>query len=323
MTKISTGLNAVKALQRFSAVRPIDSKMWMLLFMLLCFINLTAANKQVASEADVFVKIQCPAEGYVGQPIPYEIFLYSDSENIADIKVIRQPSFSAFQAIEGEGDGSRAQKVTVKGKKYWRWNVGRTFLLTATAGNFDVKGGEYVVFLPKEVIVNDFFFGSMRSVEYDRIPISAPDVKIKIRDLPGRYKGSDLPIGDFSVVAWLPPGDISAGNDAIAIIKISGEGMLRNREIPDISGIFEGVARLKNVERADNIVQKDGRLHSEIVLECHFVPNDDKGEIGAFSFSFFDIKSGKMKTVTTEPQPWNNADEYTPVDKSKLKIMGI
>ncbi|MDE7380551.1 MAG: hypothetical protein K2N03_00295 [Muribaculaceae bacterium] len=294
----------------------------LLIYVVFLSFNILGKEKD---EVSVFLEVELKSNGYVGETLTYNINLYSTSQEISDITETRPFGVSDFKMIKGNVERLSDNKVKVKGKQYYKWNIGRYFIIPEKKGYFTVKGGEYEVFFPVVKIVEDPWWGRRKSVVYDSFVLKAPDKKIKISPLPTNIKGENFSgaVGDFSVVSWLPPGTISKGKEAVAIIKISGNGLLENVEFPSLSQVFAENCKLKSIDRRENLSQENGNLVSEVVLECLFIPTSDKGETSVFQFSFFNPYTKKYQTVSTEPQPWNNSDEYTPVDKSKLQIIEI
>lgn len=259
----------------------------------------------------------------MGQSLTYDVNLYTNSSDIAEVKIAVRADFNGFDVTSGKAT-SRRENVKLKNKEYYKYNIGKYFLVAEQEGNLKIEGGSYYAYIGHQVVVNDYFFGATRRMQYEKIEVKAPSSKIKIKSLPKNspeeFSGA---IGDFTITAWLPPGHIIAEKEALAIVKISGEGFLADAEVPGIKSIFGKDAKMKEIRRSDNLNQKEGRLNSEVILECTFIPLSGKGELGGVRFVFFDPNKGKFRTVESEPLVWNNEDEFTPVDKSKLKVLGI
>lgn len=292
-----------------------------LLFIITVFCSGVVCGAENNPRPDIFIKVEMPDEGYVGQALKYDVLLYSSIE-LADANIVRSPNFGGMSATSGQTSG-RPTTITIKHKNYYRYNIGKVFLKPSEAGTYKILGGDYEVYVAHQVVTNDFFFGPTRRTQYEKFNVHAPDTKIKIKNLPTKvpenFSGA---VGSFEVISWLPPGHINADKDALAIVKISGNGFLSEAEVPSIKSLFGKDARMKEIRRSDNVTQKEGDLNAEIILECTFIPHSTEGELGAISFTFFDPEKGKFRTVTTEPLIWNS-DEYTPIDKSKLKVLGI
>lgn len=297
----------------------------LLILLLIYPFDSNAGTSDDYEKIDAFVEVSLPSSGFVGESIVYDVFFYCTSSEVSDLQLNVSPGFGTLQTITGTSSNKNVPVVKKKGKSYYKWNAGRYFIIPDKAGSFTITGGKYVAYIPHERVVRDPWWGLRRVVDYEKISIVSEDKKIKFRPLPDVSNRLDFSgaVGEYSVVAWLPPGKISKDSEALAIIKVSGFGYLKDVEFPGLKDVFTGDSRLKKIERKEEITQRDGKLYSEIIFECSFIPLVEKGEIEEFSFCFFDTKSGKYRTVVTEPQPWNNEDEYTPVDKSKLQIIEI
>lgn len=295
------------------------------LILFYCGTSKLCATSESEKSVSSFMEAEISSSGYEGECLVYDIFLYSTSDEISNITTIKNPDFGSLTTFKGTVSNVGAQKIKKKGKLYNKWNVAKYFVESGEKGTFKINGGEYEIFLPYVVFVDDPWWGRRRSTKYDRLKLSVPEVSFKVKPIPLSSAPKDFSgaIGDFSVISWLPPGIIAKDREAVAIIKVSGYGILSNIEFPGLKSVFTGDSRLKEIDRRENITQKDGKLYSEILFECSFIPIKEKGETNEFEFTFFNPATGKFKTVKTEPQPWNNEDEYTPVDKSKLKIIEI
>lgn len=285
---------------------------------------LMAKSSQIENEGSAWIKIETPKEAFVGECVSYDVVLYSKSPNISNVKIIEYPGFGEFKASLGQLRYT-IQRVTIKSEEYYKCTIARFFLDATDSGNVSIKGGRYQISIGEEILQEDFFWGPFKSMRYKAMILTSPDTKIKVKNLPSlnSKKFFSGAVGDFNVVAWLPPGNILLDKEAIAIIKISGFGLLKDISTPDIKNMFGSTARLKNVKRSDNLVQKDGRLFSEIILECSFIPISSVGELSPFHFTYFNPDKRKYITISSEPLLWNNEDEYSPEDMSKVKTIGI
>lgn len=266
------------------------------------------------------IKIQATANktGFVGEAITYEVSLLSTSREVANVKVIKPTLVSDdLILIKGVSHSNSPEIIEDKGKKYYKWVIQRDFLIPKLPGKTTVGGASYLVFLPVEKIVNHPFWGITRSVEYDEIPAVSNSIELKISSLPDNSKKNFFVgcVGDFTVKAWFPPGRIYAKTDAYVVFSVSGYGSLKNFKVPNLNKLFTNNCHLKEVSQNEEQIQRNGRLYSEIVLTCKFVPEDNEFEISPLDLTFFSPESKKYYTVSTETLKW----ESSPTQNSNYK----
>lgn len=274
---------------------------------------------QNASSPEIKVVASVQKTGYVGESMPYIIYLESTSPNIADVRLVKNPEMpSEFTRLRGAANSSRPDVLKEKGKTLYRWIISREFLKSDKVGKYTIPGGKYVVFIPHERIVNHGFWGHQRVVDYEEIEVSANSVSVKIDNLPALKGENDFSecVGEFVIESWFPPGKIYEGNEAYAIFTISGYGSLENLKIPNMSKLFSEGCYLKEVEQNDSQTQRDGKLFSEITLTCKFVAVKDEFEISPLCMKFFSPEKKTYYDICSEALHWTN--EPTKKEDSSL-----
>lgn len=259
------------------------------------------------SARDVFIKVDCPAKAYVGQAIPYAVYVYSTDPEIGNVSMLRMPDFGSLEILQGQAMAS-AETVAVKGKTYYRWNISRNFIVPSQPGSFSVAGALYDVSIGERIVYNDPFWGRRSSMRYTDVEVSAPDINIKVKKLPDAPSGYSDAVGEFSVETTIPPGRITRGSDAVAIVRISGYGLLGDADVADISRAFAKGGKFKSATPSKNIIQRDGRIYSELLLECVFTPREDLGVVDPVSFVYFDPDKGCYRTAKSEAVNWQTTD---------------
>lgn len=240
----------------------------------------------------------------VGGLVLYEVAVISP---ISSISLMRMPSANVWGALHAKGIGSDASMshVRIKGKDMYRAVIARYWLSSSEAGRFKVPSGEYVIGVAKERLVRDPFFGAMRSSYYEPVKLLSPSLDLKVESLPKPpasfpFSGA---VGEFEVSVWIPEGYIAAGQEAVAVVTVSGKGSLEGVEIPSLQGAFSSDARLKSVSEERSQYVREGELWSEIELEVTFVPHPDAegvSRIGPVEFGFYSPEKGKYVRVASE-----------------------
>ena len=265
--------------------------------------------KEVDDDPEVKVYVEVEKEGYVGQPLEYRVMLASTSRNIADVRVASWPNISlGCNVVKGAVNNQKPVEKKEKGKTWYVWTVMRNFIIPEKEGKFEIGEGEYVVFVPFERIVNDFFWGARRMVDYDEIIAKSGKASFKVSNLPEKGRPQDFSgcVGNFTIEGWFPPGEIRVGKEAIVVFRISGFGSLENLKLPNIARSFTDGCSLREIDQNENISQKNGRFFSEVTLTCRFTPETADGEIKPIEIVFFNPDTKKYETVGSEPLKWNN-----------------
>lgn len=155
-------------------------------------------------------------------------------------------------------------------------------------------------------MVNDPFWGRVRSQKVEDFKVGVKSAKIKVKSLPSvpadvDYSGS---VGSFTIETVLPKGDIFIGEEATAYVVLKGRGMLEESTLPAYREAFTQGMKLKSVSesRDESFDHSTGEMVSEIRLECTFVPTERDGVvIGEITFGYFDPKIKEYKTAKSKP----------------------
>lgn len=250
---------------------------------------------------DIIVTARIEKSGYVGEALVYEVRLESRYRNIANVELIKNPAFpNKMKQIRGVTSNSSPEIIKRKGETYYSWVIGRNFIIPSEKGKYKITGGRYVAFIPKERIVDDFFWGKRRVYDYEEVQLSCNDVDFKVNELPKGNDSFSEAVGDFKVSAWFPRGEIYKDNEAYVVFKISGYGSLENLKIPNMYRLFNKGCTLKEVEEREEKMQRNGKLYSEIELICTFIPKENNFEISQMCISFFNPEDKKYYDSCSE-----------------------
>lgn len=270
------------------------------------------ASKGKSVEADgkdeegIFIRTAVSSsKTVVGSMVLYEVAVISPT---TDISILESPSHLNWGglSVKRVAADSEFSIVDIKGKKHYKAVIARYWVTASEPGRFSIPGGEYVIGQVKERIVRDPFWGNMRSSYYEPVNLNAPSLSLKVETLPSVPTGFPFSgaVGDFDVSVWIPEGYISAGQDAIAIVSITGQGDLSEVEIPSVQEAFGAQARFKSLSVEKTNFVKDGKLCSEMELEVTFVPHPDGDgncTIGGVTFGYYSPTASKFLKTTSDP----------------------
>lgn len=275
-------------------------------------------------QPELRVSAEIKKSAVVGEALVYEVRLLSSTPQVSDVRVVQAPSFpDGVKVIRGTVGGNRPSRVKEKGKEWYSWVIARDYVIPESAGKFSVGEGRYVVFLPVDRIVDHGFWGRRRVVEYEEVPVASKSVAFKVSALPSA-KGSSLEfagcVGSFKVEGWFPPGRIVPGSEAYAVFTISGYGSLADLRLPNLYRIFGSGCSLREVEQDERVLQRDGRLFSEVTLTCRFLPEAEEFTVEPLRLRFFNPESGTYYEAASDPLQWTGHPSVKKTDTPKDAI---
>lgn len=283
------------------------------------FIQASAASKK---DAEVFLKVECPTTVYVGQYVPYAVYLYAESgESVLSCDPLRVAGVQVLPHLKGN-TYEQAEKIKYKGKNYVRYNISMFFLVPDEAGKYKIRGGLYNVTTGWDTGRYDFWGNRNYSID-QRLRLEAPDIEIKVKPRgksPDNFSGA---IGEYEISCTIPPGNITTGIPAIAVFTIKGYGSLNDASMPDVENAFDGNAEVKNVRRNNDVYQKGSRIYSEVTLTVTFIPEETYGEISPMEFTFFDVSKGKYRTVKSDKTDWKASREIEKPSGERMPAVEI
>ncbi|MDE7180037.1 MAG: hypothetical protein K2N88_02415 [Muribaculaceae bacterium] len=243
---------------------------------------------------------------YEHQPVTATVMLYTEFPEIAYIsrRSDLQLDKGEFEVLRQVNIRRKPERKEIKGRQYYAVPL-ETFVISfPEAGNYSLTLPTYEVGLSEPVIVDDPFWGRVRSSRTVKHYPSASKQSVKVRKIPrsNNKDGFAGSVGEFSIRTELPPGDIFAGEEAVALLIISGPGTISTDEMPEYRSAFSDGVRLKSVSDERKELFADGRMVTEFVLEMIFIPESEKNaEIGPVSFRFFNTASGKFEVIQSDP----------------------
>lgn len=276
----------------------------------LSVLNLSARTRVAEGEADepeLFIQsVSSRSDVYEREAMPVVVTLFSTSPDVASAAMLNEPSlhdgeFSTFQKIEPAG---RSYTKVIDSKKYYCFPLYACMVSFADKGKYKFEGGKYNIGISIPTIVNDPFWGKVRSSRIINKEISANELKINVKRMPDVPSNIDFTgsVGQFMVETIVPKGDIIANREAVAYIVVRGSGIIEEQTLPQYHKAFSGGLRLKSVSESRNEYFDNGKLVSELQLECTFVPETvNDFQIGEASFDYFDPVDKKFKSAKSKP----------------------
>lgn len=256
------------------------------------FIRMNVSKRSVYEQEGILVtfKLYAAANAPLPQPVDYKF-----------------PDFEKFLVQEIELPEQRQWGLeNYNGKNYRTVILRQDVIYPQQSGTISIKGTEMdvVVQIPVQQRARSIFdvFDNYRKVN---IQLTSPPVNIEVKPLPsGKPASFSGGVGEFTMSSSISSNNIKA-NEAVTItVKINGTGnmkLVRNPEVkfPNDFEIFDPNPTLNTRTTAAGV---SGTKTIEYMAIPRF---GGEFEIPPISFSYFDLKNGTYKTITSEAYKLN------------------
>ncbi len=258
---------------------------------------------QIASDDILIRTIVSRRSLYKGEPMRATIKLYSRVA-IAGSEGEKMPTFNGFWSQEIPRSGAnQTQRETYNGKVY-ETQVLRDYILYPQQSGELVIGGANMDIIAQVIVQSrniDPFFGGGHEVYNVRRSISAPEIKIDVKNLPaGAPSSFSGAVGSFDVVEIAPKRDLASNSASTLTLRVEGSGNLSFVQAPKVSlpESFEQY-NVKTTESI-NLTMNGGSGYKQ--FEYPFIPRSE-GEytIPSVEFSYFDPKTESYVVRSTQP----------------------
>ncbi len=251
------------------------------------------------NDTETFVRtILSRTNVYEQEAIVATIKLYTRAPELA-LQNVTLPSFDGFVTQEIELPAERSYELeNYKGKNYKTAILRKYLLFPQRQGEITINEGKYEMALVTYQVVNSFF-GPTRVPQQIEQTFISPAVKVNAKPLPaGRPASFAGAVGTFSISSNLSADKVKA-NEAITLkIMVKGTGNLKfmkNPE-PDFPADFETYDPQINLDVRVSEAGASGTRMIEYTIIPRFAGTF---KIPAVEFSYFDVKSGSYKTLST------------------------
>lgn len=277
-----------------------------LIFLCGLCISLTSAEAK-SEDVKLFIDFDLNEKTvYEHQTIQLTAVLYSTSADIAYANPTSDISLSkgAFDVFKRITVRRHAYKKEIDGTLFYCFPLESYAVSFAQKGNYVVRQSPYDIGVSFPVVVNDPFWGAMRTSDVKNFKVDVKDLSIKVKTLPSPPRNMDFSgsVGEFHIETIVPRGDIFRNEEATAFIVLKGSGMLANSTLPEYRNAFKEGLKLKSVSESRSEYIENGKVVSEIRLECTFIPESGSDmEIGEIRYDYFDPFESRYKTATSAP----------------------
>jgi len=247
-----------------------------------------------------------------GEQVTVTYKLYTKAE-ISTPSITKLPSYKGFWSEELETSNTIRFNIEMyKGERFRSAVIKRVALFPTSIGKLTITPFELKVPVVikrrnnQRDVFNDFFndsfFGRRETVEHlaksNRAEIEV--LPLPLAGQPENFKGA---VGDFNFTVSVDKNELKT-NEAVTIkLSLSGRGNIKLLDLPEV--VLPPGFEMYEPKSSESIVRSNvisGSKKTEILV----VPRiSGMKEIGPFSFSFFNPKEKRYKTITTKTFPLN------------------
>lgn len=280
------------------------------------FILKKGENVQDKISKNLFIKVDADKTScYVGEPVVVTYKLYTRLQS--ESSPVKSPSFNGFSVIDlvQPQSGNNYSVEKLNGRAYNVYTLRKVQLYPIQSGSFDLDIASIensVHFIKEEYFQNgaatdifgQFIPGSVPKEGRidEKVTIQSKPLSIQVKPLPDAAKPAffDGAVGNFTIAAKLEKDSLTTDDAGVLKVLLSGEGNFTLLPAPEVAWpaglegyeptVKEGLNRLS--------VPVSG---SKIFDYAFTFAAAGTYNIPAIEFAFFDVASGKYKTVGTKP----------------------
>ena len=251
--------------------------------------------------SDLFVRMHVSKSSvYENEAVLVTFKLYS----LVDVGLdnVKYPEFEGFIAQEIESNDSQWVLENYNGRNYRTAILKQTILYPQRSGKITIGSGRFDtnVRVRTQQRVRSIFDDPFGSVQNVKKAITSSPTTIDVKPLPtGKPASFTGAVGDYKMTSSISGTEMKA-NDAVTIkVTISGSGnvkLLRNPEIvfPADFDVFDPKVDVNTKVSASGVTGSK-------TIEYYAIPRyAGDFTIPKLQFSYFDLKSGSYKTLSTE-----------------------
>lgn len=257
---------------------------------------------------------------YHQEPVVLTIYLWTPEIEVRGVSASKSPVLDKgeFASIQRADVTSRARVVEKDGRRWYVYPIDSYAITMSQSGKYNFRNGRYMVDISVPTLYDDPFWGRIQTMQTQRIELPVQPLEIEVVPLPDTKGSAEFSgaVGVFDVSVTVPPGDIFLNEDALAIITVKGPGWLNEQVLPEYHSAFGNGTKLKSFSEERRQYLENGRLVSEVQMECTFIPTSRKdAKIGKVRLSFFNPETGTYQTVESEEV---TVDVKSIADKSQI-----
>ena len=241
---------------------------------------------------------------YQNEPATLILYLWVPEVDVRNVREIRPSSLDKgdFGFVSHADFNRTPQRKIVEDQEWLAYPIDSYVVTLEHPGKYKLNGGRYEVELAVPTIIEDPFWGKMQAYRPERTEVPVEPLNFEVKELPHENEDDNFSgaVGNFGVEVVVPPGDIYVGEEATAIVTVKGPGWINDHILPDYRDAFGNETKLKSMSETREKYLDNGKLISEIQMECTFIPTSlENAEIGPVSIRYFNPATGKYVTSSS------------------------
>lgn len=280
------------------------------------FILQKGENIEDKISKNLFVKVEADKTTcYIGEPVVVTYKLYTRLKSESNI--IKNPSFNGFSVIDlvpsQSGFNYSVEKLNGRDYNVYILRKVQLYPLQAGVAELEVASVDNRVqfvkaeYLPKgatQDVFGDFVPGAIprEAMLDERVTVESKPMQIDVKplpeaDKPGNFNGA---VGNYTVEAIVEKDSLTTDDAGMLKLLLSGEGNFTLLPTPEVTwpaGIEGYEPRVKEGLNKLSVPVSGSKIF-DYPFTCS---KEGVFTISPIVFSFFDVASGKYKTVSTQP----------------------
>lgn len=216
------------------------------------------------------------------------------------------PEFEGFLAQEVELPQEKQwAQDNYNGRNYWTVVLKQSVLYPQRSGKITIESGSFDATIRVRAqrqgggsLFDDFFDNGYQNVNKE---LKTSPVTIDVKSLPsGKPASFSGAVGNFTMNAEISANQVKA-NEAVTVkVKIEGNGNIRVLKNPEVK--FPNDFEVYDPKVENNTRITTSGVSGNKIIEYMAIPRfAGEFEIPAIQFSYFDVKAGAYKTLTSQP----------------------
>lgn len=237
---------------------------------------------------------------YVNEPITVVYKLYvSYDVSVSQWRELDKPKYNNFWSQNIDVQGLDVKDGEYNGQKYRYAILRKTVLFPQKEGALEIEPLTLDIDLEVPTQRRDFFGRPLMA--RDSRKVSAGSKTIKVKPLPENETEADFSggVGDFEFSVTASKNQLKYGESLELNVVVKGKGNLKLMNLPKpiIPGAFEVYDPIKDESITTNLGGMNGSISEKYTL----IPQmQGRFDIQPISFTFFDIKTKKYKTIASQ-----------------------
>jgi hypothetical protein len=283
--------------------------------------------KERMAEALTLVAEVSKTNPYINEPITVVYKLYFDyGVIIREYRELEKPKYNDFWSQNIEIKKPSAEETTFNGKRCLVAVLKKTVLYPQKSGKLEIE--PLTLDLDMEMPSQRRFFGQPIMVRDNR-RVSAGARTIAVKPLPEKGKPEDFSgaVGRFNFTVTPSKTNVKSGESVDLIVGVAGTGNLKLFTLP--KPVVPAALEMYDPVHKENVSTPLSGMTGKITDSYTIIPQyKGKYPIQQMSFSYFDLGSGKYKTITSPEIMLNvldgpvQSDGAATIEQPKAKING-